>query len=41
MAATYQNHRAQIEAILVGWGMPSETAEKNRQPRSIHHDHVP
>ncbi len=28
MAATYQNHRAQIEAILVGWGMPSETAEK-------------
>lgn len=28
MAATYQNHRAQIEAILIGWGMPEETAEQ-------------
>lgn len=27
MAATYQNHRAQIEAILIGWGMPADTAE--------------
>jgi LDH2 family malate/lactate/ureidoglycolate dehydrogenase len=27
MAASYDNHRAQIKAILIGWGMPEENAE--------------
>ena len=27
MPATYANHRAQIKAILLGWGMPEENAE--------------
>jgi len=27
MPATYDNHRAQIKAILLGWGMPDENAE--------------
>lgn len=27
MPATYQNHRAQIKAILKGWGMPEANAE--------------
>jgi len=28
MAATYQKHRSQIEAILIGWGMPAEKADR-------------
>ena len=31
MAASYQIHRAQIEAILIGWGMPSDTAEQTAE----------
>jgi LDH2 family malate/lactate/ureidoglycolate dehydrogenase len=31
MAATYKNHRAQIEAILSGWGMTPETAERTAE----------
>ncbi len=27
MPATYANHRAQLKAILVGWGMPEDNAE--------------
>jgi LDH2 family malate/lactate/ureidoglycolate dehydrogenase len=27
MPASYDNHRAQIKAILLGWGMPEENAE--------------
>src|SRR6202041_470030 len=27
MPASYANHRAQIKAILLGWGMPEENAE--------------
>ena len=27
MPATYANHRAQLKAILLGWGMPEENAE--------------
>jgi LDH2 family malate/lactate/ureidoglycolate dehydrogenase len=27
MPATYANHRAQLKAILLGWGMPEDNAE--------------
>ena len=27
MPASYANHRAQLKAILLGWGMPEEIAE--------------
>ena len=27
MPASYANHRAQLKAILLGWGMPEENAE--------------
>jgi LDH2 family malate/lactate/ureidoglycolate dehydrogenase len=27
MPATYANHRAQLKAILIGWGMPEDNAE--------------
>src|ERR1700744_2561741 len=27
MPATYDNHRAQLKAILLGWGMPEDNAE--------------
>jgi hypothetical protein len=31
MAASYQIHRAQIEAILSSWGMPAEAADKTAE----------
>ena len=30
MPASYANHRAQLKAILLGWGMPEENAEITR-----------
>jgi len=31
MAATYKKHRAQIEAILVSWGMPEDIADQTAE----------
>lgn len=31
MAASYQDHRAQIAAILISWGMAAETAERTAE----------
>ena len=31
MTASYENHRAQIEAILVSWGMPAQAADQTAE----------
>ena len=30
MAAPYETHRAQLEAILLAWGMPEDMTRKRR-----------